>query len=154
MDIYFTEQLEELLKTKKYESLNEEEEKYVLSLITKQQYCEYSEFFQQLSLSMKLEQQKLNVSGATLPKLQEAFQKKHTRKTQITYYLPIAASLIIGLFLYSILPLNNNDLEYNLTDEEFNKYTQFDYTTLYVEMDELKFDDEVTEELMNMEIVH
>ncbi len=148
METQLTERLEILLKTKPFEALNNEEKQYVLALITEAEYREYAVFFQQLSTTIESEKEFLKVSPSVLPKLQQALQNKQAVKTNKIYYRSIAASFLLGIGIYAFYQLNQtNETDYYLSDEEFNKYTQFDYTAYYVEVE----DDDITEELMNME---
>lgn len=152
MDTQLTERLETLLKTASFQALNKEDKNYVLSLITETEYQEYAALFEQLSTAIKSENDILKVPPSTLPKLQQAFQKKHTRKIKKIYYRPIAASLILGLAVYAIYQFKNpNESDYYLSDEEFNKHTQFNDEAYYINVNEFRVDDDVTEELMNME---
>jgi len=152
METQLTERLEMLLKTKPFEALNEDEKKYVLAIITEAEYRESVVFYQQLSSAVKSENDTLNLSPSTLPQLQQVFQKKHTRHKRF-YYRSIAALLILGLGLYIFYYVlnQNQESDYYLSDEEFNKYTQIDYTAYYIKAEEFKINDQVTEELMNME---
>jgi len=161
-----TEQLEKLINNRNFSELNSDERKYALSQISEEEYCSYYVFFQQVKKTTQLQEIRLNLREDILPELQQAFKKKHAPfylktigvpyfKLKLPVYQPIAASFILSIILVSLLSLNqqsNDQIEYSLSDEEFNNYTQFDYTAYYVTTDEFAIEDEVTDELMNMEL--
>ncbi len=163
METIFTEKLEYLLKNKDYTSLNIEEKKYVNERLAEEDFTLYSDLLKKTIANFKDENNSLILEEDSLIVLQKSFRKKHIPfykktmqipviKLQIAYYQSIAASIILIVGLFSVFNFNHlkniEEDSYYLSDEEFNKYTQFD--DYYVETEGFQIDDEVTQELKEL----
>lgn len=165
MESKFTEKLEILLRTKPFEDLSIEEEKYVLSLISKEEYDAFSYTLKDIILEVEKNERETKVSDEILLNLQYAFQEKHRKPfylksvklpfvdLKIQNYQAFAAALVLALGIFSLTKptgIKNVESDYYLSEAEFNKYTQWDGG--YSEMSTPPVDDDVTQELMNMRL--
>lgn len=155
MENLFDNKIEQLLIDKYFSKLTSTEKEKVLELYTQSEYDEIHNYIKNIRLINKTETQNLSISSSNKEQLNNLFKKQHQKsfafpitipylKISVPYFKPLLISSSILLFIIGLNWFIPSE-EYNLSIEEFNKYTTIDanYLESKIELDE------TTDYLMN-----
>ncbi len=158
MNTSFNEKIEHLFKEKSFSELTFSEKETVLILLSAEEYDEIHTCIKNISLKNKKDTQNLSIPQNNKEQLLHHFRKKHQTQfsmpftipfieISIPYFKPVFFAICVSTF-FVVTNIINEEKEdnYELTMEEFNKYT-----TLYeAHMESDDETDETTEFMMNM----
>lgn len=158
MNTSFNKKIEHLFKEKSFSELTFSEKETVLTSLSAEEYDEIHTCIKNISLKNKKDTQNLSIPPNNKEQLLQHFRKKHQTQFSMPFTVPFIeisipyfkpaflTTCVLAFFVIATVMNKEKEDNYELTIEEFNKYT-----TLYEDHMESDYElDETTAFLMNM----